>query len=84
MQVLYYGKTGFGTNDWICMQLKEVCYFCHSPKFGPGRSMLIGRLCYYRGCQYRGSTVICSQSHTIVGIQLSRKIFSFRNIYDYV
>ena len=34
MQVLYYGKTGFGTNDWICMQLKEVCYFCHSPKFG--------------------------------------------------
>ena len=32
MQVLYHGKTGFGTNDWICMQLKEVCYFCHDSR----------------------------------------------------
>ena len=38
--------------------IKEVCYFYHSPKFGPAKAMLIGRLCYYRGGAYRGLTVL--------------------------
>ena len=39
--------------------IREVCYNHHSPELGPAGSMLIGRLCYYRGCYYRGSTVLC-------------------------
>ena len=31
MQVLHYGKTGFGTNDWICMQFKKVTYLTGKP-----------------------------------------------------
>ena len=41
MQVFYYGNTGFGTEDLLCMLLKGVCYLYHSPKNGPDRSMLI-------------------------------------------
>ena len=35
-----------------------MLYFCHTPKLGPARVMLIETLCYYRGCYYRGSTVV--------------------------
>ena len=41
MQVFYYGNTGFGTEDLLCMLLIGVCYFYHSPKNGLDRSMLI-------------------------------------------
>ena len=47
----------FGTGNWLCMLLKEVCYFSHSPKLGPDWLMLIERLYYYRGCYYTSSTV---------------------------
>ena len=38
--------------DWgfAMHSIKEVCYYYHSPKFGPAWAMLIGRLCYYRVC----------------------------------
>ena len=39
MQVFYYGNTGFGAEDLLCMLLKGVCYFYHSPKNGPDRSI---------------------------------------------
>ena len=38
MQVLHYGETGFGINDWICMQLKRYAIFAIVPNSGqPGR-----------------------------------------------
>ena len=56
MQVPHYSNTRFGTKDYLCNAIKEICYLYHSPKRGPARSMLIERICYYRGCYYRGST----------------------------
>ena len=37
--------------------IRELCYYHHSPELVPARSMLIERLCIYRRCYYRGSTV---------------------------
>ena len=43
MQVFYYGNTGFGTEDLLCMLLKGVCYFYHNPQNGPDWSIYANR-----------------------------------------
>ena len=45
-----------------------MLYFCHIPKLGPARAMLIERLCYYSGCNYRGSTVFQTPSVGRLGL----------------
>ena len=59
-----------------------MLYFYHTPKLGPARAMLIERLCYYRGCYDRGSTVIDVNSKALYFISSNSYLSESREYKD--